>query len=103
RLALTSQAPTLLPNYPNPFNPETWIPFDLPASGEVTITIYGTRGEVVRRIALGSLTAGLYRTRGKAARWDGRNAVGEAVPSGVYVYELRVGDYHAARRMVVRK
>ena len=102
-LSLRPRVSALLPNYPNPFNPETWIPFDLPEAADVVIAIYGVRGEVVRRIDLGRLDAGTYQSRGDAAYWDGSNARGEAVTSGVYVYELCAGDHREARKMVVRR
>jgi len=94
---------TLLPNYPNPFNPETWIPFDLAAAADVTVTIYDMQGRVVRRVDLGRRDIGSYRSRRDAAHWDGANEVGEPVASGVYVYELRAGAHREARRMVIRK
>ena len=101
--ALMPHETALLPNYPNPFNPETWIPYRLEDGAEVEITIYDTKGELLRQLALGYKTAGHYAARGKAAYWDGRNERGESVASGVYVYRLRAGDYAAARRMVVMK
>ena len=106
RVALSWVAPErtrLLPNYPNPFNPETWIPFELTAAADVAVRIYGGDGAVVRSFDLGHRAAGYYTGRGEAAYWDGRNSSGEAVASGVYVYELRAGDYHAIRRMLVLK
>ena len=101
-------APALLtsgvgPNYPNPFNPETWIPFELAEAADVTVRIYGLDGGLVRKLELGARGAGEYVGRESAAYWDGRNADGEAAASGVYVYELTAGDYHALRRMVVMK
>ena len=93
----------LLPNYPNPFNPETWIPYDLAEDSEVDIHIYTVRGESVRRLSLGFQGAGTYRTRSRAAYWDGRNAVGESVASGVYFYTLHAGEVKATRRMVILK
>ena len=101
--ALTPKETTLLPNYPNPFNPETWIPYRLARGAEVAITIYDTKGTLVRRLALGNQTAGYYAERGKAAYWDGRNEDGEAVASGMYIYQFRAGDYAASRRMVIVK
>ena len=101
--ALTPKETTLLPNYPNPFNPETWIPYRLARETEVVITIYDTKGMQVRRLALGNQAAGHYAERGKAAYWDGRNERGEAVASGIYIYQFRAGDYAAARRMVIVK
>ncbi|MBT7100905.1 T9SS type A sorting domain-containing protein, partial [Candidatus Poribacteria bacterium] len=88
---------------PNPFNPETWIPFDLHARAEVTISIHDAEGRIVRRLDLGAYPAGTYRTRDRAAHWDGRNAQGELVSSGVYFVELRAGEYRSTRRIAVRK
>ena len=93
----------LLPNYPNPFNPETWIPYQLAENASVTLTIYDTTGAVVRRLNLGHRFAGYYTDRGKAAHWDGRNEVGEQVASGVYFYNLSTGNYSATRPMVILK
>ncbi len=93
----------LLPNYPNPFNPETWIPFDLTEASRVKITIYNAAGQTVRVLQLGELPAGTYRSRGKAAHWDGRNALGEPVASGVYYVRIEAGSFTALRRMVVLK
>ena len=81
----------LLPNYPNPFNPETWIPYRLARESEVAITIYDTKGAPVRRLAIGNQAAGYYAERGRAAYWDGRNEDGEAVASGIYIYQFRAG------------
>ena len=101
--ALTPKETALLPNFPNPFNPETWIPYRLAREMEVAITIYDTKGTLVRRLALGNQPAGYYAERGKAAYWDGRNEDGEAVASGIYIYQFRAGDYAASRRMVIVK
>ena len=101
--ALTPKETALLPNYPNPFNPETWIPYRLAREAEVAITIYDTKGTLVRRLALGNQAAGYYAERGKAAYWEGRNEDGEAVASGIYIYQFRAGDYAASRRMVIVK
>ncbi|MBT3265636.1 T9SS type A sorting domain-containing protein, partial [Candidatus Poribacteria bacterium] len=102
-IVLRPKASALLPNYPNPFNPETWIPFDLSEASDVALTIYDIRGRVVRRIDLGYQDTGSYRNRGAAAYWDGVNDRGEPVASGAYIYELHAGDYREARRMVIRK
>ena len=93
----------LLANYPNPFNPETWIPYQLANPAEVTVTIYAANGAVVRRLDLGHRRAGSYANRSRAAYWDGRNAQGEPVASGVYFYTLQAGDFSATRKMVIRK
>ena len=96
-------ATALLANFPNPFNPETWIPFDLSEDAEASVRIYDAAGRQVRHLDLGWLPAGPYRRRATAAYWDGRNEVGERVSSGLYLYELRAGGYRDMRRMVVRK
>ena len=99
-------APTktaLLPNYPNPFNPETWIPYDLAQDADVHIHIYSAKGESVQQLSLGFQKAGTYRTRARAAYWDGRNAVREPVASGAYFYTLQAGHFKATRRMVIVK
>ena len=101
--ALTPKATILLPNYPNPFNPETWIPYHLTDAADVQITIYDTKGTLVRELDLGHQPAGYYADRSKAAYWDGRNANGESVASGIYFYQLCAGDYSATRRMVILK
>ena len=93
----------LLPNYPNPFNPETWIPFELAESSRVKITIYNAAGQTVRVLELGQLPAGSYRSRSKAAHWDGRNALGEPAASGIYYARIEAGSFTALRRMVVLK
>ena len=102
-VALVPQETLLLPNYPNPFNPETWIPYQLAEPGDVTLTIYDIQGRVVRDLDLGHQRAGMYRTRSRAAYWDGRNAHGEPVASGVYFYTLKAGDFTATRKMLIRK
>ena len=93
----------LMANYPNPFNPETWIPFELAADSDVTLRIYGLDGKIVRTLELGYRPMGEYRARESAAYWDGRNEIGERVASGLYVYELQAGDQRAVRRMVISK
>ena len=93
----------LLHNYPNPFNPETWIPYQLAEPAEVTLTIYTVNGTLVRTLAVGHQPAGIYQTRTRAAYWDGKNEVGEPVASGVYFYTLTAGDFSATRKMLIRK
>ena len=93
----------LLSNYPNPFNPETWIPYQLAKSADVSLTIYDIRGVIVRELKLGHRRAGLYQSRSRAAYWDGKNAFGEKVASGVYFYTLTAGDFTATRKMLIRK
>ena len=103
-LALLTPAETaLLHNYPNPFNPETWIPYQLKTPAAVRIAIYNPRGVLVRELSLGYQVAGRYTSRARAAYWDGRNTVGEPVASGLYFYTLTAGDFSATRRMVILK
>ena len=93
----------LLSNYPNPFNPETWIPYQLASPAEVTLTIYDMNGGAVRRLKVGHQPAGLYQNRSRALHWDGRNGRGESVASGLYFYTLRAGEFRATRKMLIRK
>ena len=93
----------LLHNYPNPFNPETWIPFQLAEAADVTLHIYAANGAVVRTLDLGHQPAGIYQYRSRAAYWDGRNEVGEPVASGIYFYTITAGDFTATRKMLIRK
>ena len=101
--SLIPEETILLANYPNPFNPETWIPYHLSNPSEVTITIYDTRGTVVRRLELGHQREGYYMSRSRSAYWDGRNAVGERVASGVYFYQLQADHLSLLRKMVILK
>ena len=93
----------LHPNYPNPFNPETWIPYQLAAPAEVTLTIYDMNGGTVRRLEIGHRPAGMYHSRSRALYWDGRNDRGESVASGLYFYTLKAGDFTATRKMLIKK
>ena len=93
----------LLPNYPNPFNPETWIPYHLATDAEVTLTIYDMQGVAVRALMLGDQPAGIYQSKHRAAYWDGRNDKGEKVSSGVYFYTLTAGDFTATRKLLIIK
>ena len=93
----------LLANYPNPFNPETWIPYQLSKSAEVTLAIYNVKGEMVGQLLLGHKAAGNYRSRGRAIHWDGRNQSGKKVATGVYFYQFTAGDFSATRRMLIIK
>ena len=102
-LALTPKETVLLPNYPNPFNPETWIPYQLSAPADVTIEIRAIDGTLVRTLSLGHRVIGTYQSRTRAAHWDGRNNIGEPVASGVYFYTLTTGDFTATRKMLIRK
>ena len=102
-VALIPQETTLLPNYPNPFNPETWIPYRLADDAFVTLTIYDGEGQVVRTLDVGHRVAAVYESRSKAIYWDGRNKFGEGVASGVYFYHLSAGDFSATRKMLILK
>ena len=93
----------LLPNYPNPFNPETWIPFELSQDSEVSVTIYDVSGTPVRNISVGYLEAGRYVSQSKAIYWDGKTDTGERVASGIYLYQIQAGDYTETRKMVILK
>ncbi len=97
------KATALLANYPNPFNPETWIPYQLTTPADVTITIHNLRGVVVRELKVGHQATGIYQNRSRAAYWDGRNAAGEPVASSVYFYTLTADDWTATRKMLIRK
>ena len=102
-IASVSGETALLANYPNPFNPETWIPYQLETSAEVTLTIYAVDGQAVRQLELGHQAPGTYQTRSRAAYWDGRNEYGEPVASGLYFYTLTAGEFSATRKMLIRK
>ena len=93
----------LLANYPNPFNPETWIPYELATDTDVRLTIYNTQGVVIRTLQFGHQSAGYYVGRDRAAYWDGRNAFGEQVASGLYFYQLETDEMSSMRKMVILK
>ncbi len=102
-LKLRPETTALLPNYPNPFNPETWIPYHLANASDVQITIYNAKGSVVRRFVLGHQAAGYYTDKNRAAYWDGHNSVGERIASGVYFFQLRADSISQLRKMVILK
>ena len=93
----------LLQNYPNPFNPETWIPYQLNQASEVSSSVYSSAGQLVQQIDLGLKPAGNYQRTERSIHWDGRNASGELVSSGVYFYRLQAGDFSQTRKMVILK
>ena len=101
--AFAPRQTALLPNYPNPFNPDTWIPYRLATDADVQISIFDSKGVLVRQLDLGLQPAGYYTDRGRAAYWDSKNEYAETVASGVYFYQLRAADYSHMRRMVVVK
>ena len=94
---------TLFSNYPNPFNPETWIPYQLAQPAEVTVSIHAADGKLVRVLELGNMPAGVYQDKDRAAYWDGKTEQGEPVASGVYFYTFTAGDFTATRKMLVMK
>ena len=101
--SLIPKETTLLPNYPNPFNPETWIPYQLSKPTEVTLHIYAVNGTLVRTLAFGHQPAGVYQNKSRAAYWNGKNDAGEAIASGIYFYTLSAGDFTSTRKMLIRK
>ena len=101
--SLIPEETLLLRNYPNPFNPETWIPYQLATPAEVALTIYDMNGQLIRYLAVGHQAAGMYRNRSRAIYWDGRNQLGEPLASGLYFYTLTAGEFTATRRMVILK
>ena len=101
--ALTPKETVLLPNYPNPFNPETWMPYQLSVGSNVQILIYDTTGSIVRRLELGYQPANYYTSRSRAAYWDGRNTLGERVASGIYFYQLQADNVSFLRKMLILK
>ena len=101
--SLTPKEIALLPNYPNPFNPETWIPYQLSEPADVSISIYAADGKLVWTLELGHQPVGIYESWSRAAYWDGKNTLGEPVASGVYFYTLTAGDFTATRKMLIRK
>ena len=101
--ASTPKTTALLPNYPNPFNPETWIPYRLAEDTFVALTIYDLNGQVVRTLDMAHQVAAVYESQSKAIYWDGRNEVGEQVASGVYFYTLTAGNFTATRKMLIWK
>ena len=101
--ALTPQKTALLPNFPNPFNPETWIPYQLAEPADVTLSIHTAKGELIRTLALGNQAAGIYKNKDSAAYWDGKNESGELVASGIYFYSLTTKQYTATRKMLILK
>ena len=93
----------LLPNYPNPFNPETWIPFELNQDSDVSLAIYDMAGRLVRRLDIGFQKAGTYLQRDRAICWDGRTQSGEQVASGTYFYTLKTEGYVSTQKMIILK
>ncbi|MBM3284093.1 T9SS type A sorting domain-containing protein [Candidatus Gottesmanbacteria bacterium] len=101
--AIPAKDNELLQNFPNPFNPETWIPYQLKVKSYVTILISSSNGNLVREIKLGDKMAGTYSTKDRAAYWDGKSEEGEYVSNGIYFYTIKAGDFVATRKMVIMK
>ena len=101
--SLLPEETVLLANYPNPFNPETWIPYHLAEAADVRVHIYTAGGALVRTLVLGHQAAGIYQSRSRAAYWDGKNEIGESVASGIYFYTLTAGNFTATGKMLVIK
>jgi hypothetical protein len=99
--AVPPECDALFQNYPNPFNPDTWIPYQLKEGSEVTVEIFSLPGNLIRKLNLGYKPAGVYVSQDRAAYWDGRNASGERVASGICFYTIRAGDFAATRKMTI--
>ena len=102
-LTIAPEETALLANYPNPFNPETWIPYQLAKPANIKLTIYAADGKLIRTLTLGHQAAGVYHSRNRAAYWNGKNEAGESVASGVYFYTLTAGDFSATRKLLILK
>lgn len=100
-LTMAVEENALLPNFPNPFNPDTWIPYQLKEGGEVTIRIFTAHGELIREFYLGYKDAGLYTSQDKAMHWDGKNESGENVASGIYFCHLQINSFSAIRKLTI--
>jgi len=90
-------------NFPNPFNPDTWIPYQLSSPTQVVINIYNVHGQLIRTLDLGRKDAGYYTTKAHAGHWDGRNTQGERVSSGVYFYTIKAGNFVATKKLAIVK
>jgi uncharacterized repeat protein (TIGR01451 family) len=93
----------LHPNYPNPFNPETWIPYQIAKNADVTVRIFDLKGHLIRTMDLGYRQAGFYISKDRAVHWDGRTQWGEKVSSGVYFYTLQADKFTETRKMLILK
>ena len=93
----------LYQNFPNPFNPETWLPYRLATDAPVSLRIYNVEGQLIRKLPLGVKKAGSYMTRETATYWDGKGGFVETVASGVYFYALKAGSFQATRRVLIVK
>jgi flagellar hook assembly protein FlgD len=89
---------TLRNNYPNPFNPETSISFDLKENANVSIDIYNIKGQRVASIADGAYNAGRH-----SVVWKGTDLKGNNVSSGVYFYKMTAGTFTKTKKMILMK
>jgi hypothetical protein len=101
--AVSIERTRLLQNYPDPFNPETWIPYELSKEADVSLELHDSAGYLVRKLVLGTKPKGRYLDKRRTIYWDGRNERGESVPSGVYFYTLKSADFSATRKMILLK
>jgi len=101
--AIPPENSALLQNFPNPFNPETWIPYQLAEGGETIMRIYNVKGQLVKTLELGYKKAGVHTHRNRAAYWDGKNEQGDKVASGVYFYQLHTDQFVAMRKLILLK
>ncbi|MFQ6116444.1 MAG: FlgD immunoglobulin-like domain containing protein [bacterium] len=97
-LALVPSAFQLYPNFPNPFNPETQIRFDLPEAAQVDLRIYNALGQLVRTLVDRSYSAGTF-----TVFWDSRDDEGKPLPSGIYFYKIKAGNFQAQRKLLLLK
>jgi hypothetical protein len=88
----------LLTNYPNPFNPQTTIAYQLKSPGNVKLAIYNTKGQLVKELLHENQTAGPH-----SVFWDGRDNLGKKVSSGILFYKLNVGSYSQTKKMILLK
>jgi len=92
------QAFALRQNYPNPFNPSTRIEYELPTTSQVKISVYNLNGQLVQTLFHGEQSAGRY-----TISWDGKNANGNSIASGLYLVRMEAGRYAAVRKTVIAK
>lgn len=91
----------LMQNFPNPFNPETWIPYQINEPAKVVIRIFNINGELIRELDLGYKLPGIYKCRNTAAYWDGKNEAGEYTAGGVYFYSMQAGKFQETKKMII--
>ena len=101
--AIPPKDSALLQNFPNPFNPDTWMPYQLKNDSDVIIRIYTVAGDLVRELDLGYKAAGIYLSKDRAAYWDGKDKFGTSVSSGIYFYSIKARDFSEVRKMIILK